>query len=280
MSNKAKAFLFFIFSFVFFAVHLCFAGISAREYQRAIKYLEEKKYNEAIEIIQDSINEDPNQAMLYNLLGLIYLTQNESITSAIGSFEEAIRLDPNFADAYYNLATVYAGIGNRPERAAEYFRKTIEIDPNYMKAYFGLGWFSLTAEEDPKMAAEYFQKTINNYPNFAEAYYGLGLSYVQMKKAPMALESVSKIREMGREELAALLEMAIRGEGFPEGLREENSDLPPEKEIPLLQKSDEFEGKEVPLEKKGNLPLRQQASEIPVQNENTSTTNSNPFRLN
>lgn len=205
-----------------------FAGTEMNDYQKAVNFFQEERYNEAIEVLQRILKADPNQAPVYNLLGLIYLRQGESIQSAIGSFEQAIRIDPNYAEAYFNLASTFAGPGNRPELAAENFRKTLAADPNYTKAHFGLGWFTLTERQDPVEASEHFQKAIEAFPDFAEAYYGLGLSYVQMGKAPMALETVSRLRNMGREDLASYLEVAIRGETLEASPGGESGGMPVE----------------------------------------------------
>ncbi|OQA51108.1 MAG: lipoprotein NlpI [Candidatus Omnitrophica bacterium ADurb.Bin292] len=198
-----------LFSCLF--VPFAFSGISRDDYQRVMNLFEEGQYNESIAILKSSLDQDPNQAVLYNLLGMIYLKQGESIASAIGSFEEAIRIDPDYADAYFNLASTYASSANRPELAADYFKKTLEADPKYVRAYFGLGWFVLTTQEKPEEASEYFKKAVEYFPDFSEAYYGLGLSYIQMGKAPLALESISKVRAMGREDLAYYLETILRG---------------------------------------------------------------------
>lgn len=198
-----------------------FARITREEYQRAIDLYDHDQFDEAIAALKASLDADPGQPPIYNLLGMIYLKQNESIQSAIGSFEEAIRLDPNYTDAYFNLASLYAGNANQPELAAKYFKKTLEVDPKCVKAYFGLGWFTLTALEKPEEAAKYFEKAIDFFPNFSEAYYGLGLSYVQMGKAPMALQPISQLRALGREDLAAYLETVLRGSKIPEQLKEE-----------------------------------------------------------
>jgi tetratricopeptide (TPR) repeat protein len=201
--------------------HPSFAKITRDDYQRAIDLVDREQFDESIAILKASLDEDPNQAPVYNMIGMIYLKQNESIPSAIGSFEQAIRIDPGFADAYFNLASTYAGAASRPELAAEYFKKTLEVDPRYVKAYFGLGWFTLTTLEKPEEAAAYFQKAIDHFPDFSEAYYGLGLSYIQMGKAPLALQSVSQLRALGREDLAAYLESILRGGKVSESLQSE-----------------------------------------------------------
>jgi len=205
-----------------------FAEAEINDYQKAVKFFQEERYNEAIDVLQRILKNDPNQAPVYNLLGLIYLKQGESIQSAIGSFEQAIWTDPNYAEAYFNLASTYAGPANRPELAAENFKKTLEADPSYTKAHFGLGWFTLTEKQDAVAASEHFKKAIESFPDFAEAYYGLGLSYVQMGKAPMALETVSQLRNMGREDLASYLEVAIRGETLEEKFDNETENMPGE----------------------------------------------------
>ncbi len=207
-----------------------FAATQQEDYQQAIRLFQEDQYDQAIDVLRGLLERDPNQALAYNVLGLIYLKQGQSIESAIGSFEQAVRIDPKYADAYFNLASTYAGQANRPQLAAMYFKKTLEADPGYTKAHFGLGWFSMTANEDAETAAHHFQKAIENYPDFAEAHYGLGLAYVQMEKAPLALDLVSKLRGLNREDLANYLETAIRGENLGDRFTEE---APPSEESPV-----------------------------------------------
>ena len=170
-------------------------------------------YDAAIENFQKAFVENPEDpAQIYNLLGLAYFKQDKSIKSAIGSFEEALKINPKYAEAYFNLATAYAGPAADPSLAAEYFQKTIEVDPHYSKAYFGLGWFTLTEKHDPAKSAEYFKKTLELFPDFAEAHYALGLAEIQMGEAPLALASVSQLRTLNRQDLAALLEATLRHE--------------------------------------------------------------------
>ncbi len=262
------------------AVPLSFAKISRADYEKALAFANQEQYDEAIEVLQASLESDPGQALIYNLLGMIYLRQNESVQSAIGSFQEAIRLDPNMAEAYFNLASTYAGGANRPDLAAVYFKKTLAIDPRYVKAYFGLGWFTLTAEEKPEEAAAYFEKAIHFFPDFAEAYYGLGLSHIQMGKSPMALQAISQLRSLGREDLAAYLEAVLRGGRVSEMVppEEVKADEPSKDIAPGTDPSSE-EKATGPAEPKRNAPqgnnalLDSFASSEPPEKDN-------PFQLN
>lgn len=268
--------LIFLTVFCFVCSHSSLAKITREDYQRAIDLIEREQFDESIALLKASLDEDPNQAPIYNLIGLVYLKQNESIQSAIGSFEQALRIDPNFAEAYFNLASTYAGAGNRPELAAEYFKKTLEADPRFVKAYFGLGWFTLTTMEKPEQAAEYFKKAIESYPDFSEAYYGLGLSYIQMGKAPLALQSVSKLRTMGREDLASYLETVLRGGKVSEVLGSEVKSNSSSGNAPA-EPQDAFVLGSSPKDV-GVLPAETVSSGSP--DSRNHPENSNPFQLN
>lgn len=199
----------------------CAASTQQEEYQKAFKYLQEDDFNKAIDVLQGILDKDPNQAQAYNILGLVYLRQGESVQSAIGSFEQAVHIDPKYADAYFNLASAYASQGTQPLLAAQNFKKTLEVDPNFVRAHFGLGWFMLTTNQNAEEASIHFRKTIDAFPDFSEAYYALGLCYVQMGKSPLALDLVTQLRAMNREDLATYLESAIRGESPQENVDEE-----------------------------------------------------------
>jgi len=251
------------------------AKITKRDYQQAEELCTQGKFDEAIAALKASLDEDPNQAPVYNLLGTIYWRQNQSISSAIGSFEQALRINPDYVEVYFNLASIYAGPVNRPDLAAEYFKKTLEVDPNYEKAYFGLGWFTLTTQEEPVKAAEYFRKVIDRYPDFVEAYYGLGLSYIQMGKAPMALQSVSQIRALGREDLAAYLESVLRGGNVSEMVPADETAAPaPENAPQATPEATEDPSFSPALELSGH----ETKTPKPASSENPPE-NSNPFQL-
>ena len=73
------------------------AHVSARDIPEA-----EGHYLRAIEL-------DPNFAMAYARLGVVYINTNQS-EAAEAAFKKAIELDPNYADAYYQLGLVLIGL--------------------------------------------------------------------------------------------------------------------------------------------------------------------------
>lgn len=187
-------------------------NVQKSNYDQAVTFFQENQFDSAIEHFQKALDDGHGpaaQARIYNLIGLCYLKQGVSVSSAVGSFEQAVKLDPMFAEAYFNIASAYASSGSENSKAVDYFKKTIQIDPAFYKAYFGLGWFTLMQGQDPNEAIGYFAKTLEQFPDFAEAQYGTGMAYIQLGKPHMALTAVSQLRALQRDDLASTLEQAI-----------------------------------------------------------------------
>lgn len=171
--------------------------------------LDEGDYEAAIASFKKALETYPDSPELYNLLGITYLKQGESIQSAVGSFQEAIRVDPNFRDGYFNLAVTYAGLGKDPAEAKKYFEKTIELAPNFAGAYLGLGWIYLFEDHDVENAVMILEKAIKLKSDLAEAHFALGAAYISMGKRALALTPITTLRDLNRQELAANLEAEL-----------------------------------------------------------------------
>ena len=116
-------------------------------------YLNEKNYAEANKILDQAINDDPQNAEFVNLKG--NLVENQvSIDEALPYFKQAVELDPTFARAYYDLGRYYfnkavkvrdenidltgealdAKVNPFYEQALPYLEKAYELDPEYLDA--------------------------------------------------------------------------------------------------------------------------------------------------
>ena len=88
------------------------------------------------------------------------LWENDFLEEAIVAYNKAINLDPEYAIAYNNLGVIYLdGIGNVKE-AARLFEKSIKINPLYTLANFNMAR-AYQAMGDLTDAAEYFQKSLD-----------------------------------------------------------------------------------------------------------------------
>jgi tetratricopeptide (TPR) repeat protein len=75
-------------------------------------YIEKKQYSEAQSMIETALSEDPNNAQLYDVLGILYESQitdgmdktqsAELEQKAMDSYKKAIEVDPSFARAQYD----------------------------------------------------------------------------------------------------------------------------------------------------------------------------------
>ncbi|WP_156367844.1 tetratricopeptide repeat protein [Brevundimonas sp. Leaf363] len=72
---------------------------------------DQKRYGEAIGLLQQMIALEPTSPILWNTVGTVMSDQGES-AKALPFFEEALRLDPAFAKARYNRANVRFPLGD------------------------------------------------------------------------------------------------------------------------------------------------------------------------
>jgi len=101
---------------------------------------EKGNYQEAIELYNKGINNNPDDACLFNNRGLAYYSL-EQYKKAISDYDKAIELKPDFTDAYYNRGLAYFRKGSyynfEPhKKAIEDFTKAIELKPDFVDAYY------------------------------------------------------------------------------------------------------------------------------------------------
>ena len=77
----------------------------------AVICLEQKKFSEAMEYCQIGLDENPENAHLWNTMGVIFFEQGE-YENAAEVFERAVSLNPYYYDALFNLRDTYSELGN------------------------------------------------------------------------------------------------------------------------------------------------------------------------
>lgn len=87
-----------------------------------------KDYKEAEKYYLQAATKDPNNARIYNRLGVIYL-HTKNYKDSVEAFRGALRFDDRIASRHYNLALAY--MGKRDDRSAEKaLREAVKLDPN------------------------------------------------------------------------------------------------------------------------------------------------------
>ena len=98
--------------------------------------MQEKHYDQAIAIFQKALQEEPQSATTYNLLGMAYRFKYNQVRSQdlknkeIAAFKKAVKIDPNYWVALINLGATYYYMGEK-DKAAPLFKKALSINPNH-----------------------------------------------------------------------------------------------------------------------------------------------------
>ena len=79
--------------------------------------LMEKKYSKVQSICMDSLDLNPINPHLWNLLGVTEF-QRENYEEASSYFEQAVSINPYYSDALYNLRDTYSVLQNKKGEAA------------------------------------------------------------------------------------------------------------------------------------------------------------------
>lgn len=100
--------------------------------------MQQKKYNDAMPLLEIVLDDDPNNAIALNMTGYVYLMIHDDVM-AYQFLRRAVQIEPNRAPAWSNFALAAQHLG-RNEESLQACLKSVEIDPNY-----SLGWTNAAA---------------------------------------------------------------------------------------------------------------------------------------
>ncbi len=187
------------------------------KFKEAFSYHQSGKLTQARDLYLEILKEEPENAEVWDLLGVLYYQINDYMESELcikkaislnprlyyienlarlyldkGEFKAAIALYEDLVKAkesyenYFNLAMAYKGKHDW-EKAKETYLKSIEINPKGYESYFNLAYIALN-ENKPELAIECYQKALEIKPDDWESVYFLGLAYMQTKNYEKGLE--------------------------------------------------------------------------------------------
>jgi tetratricopeptide (TPR) repeat protein len=97
-------------------------------YNEAVSLIKDSKTDEAKDIYEKILLQDPGHINSLNDMGVLFLHEGR-YEDAIRYLEKAVKLKPKFANPFYNLACAYS-LQNEGEKGMAYLLKAIEIDKN------------------------------------------------------------------------------------------------------------------------------------------------------
>lgn len=134
----------------FFSGSLYFAQV---EIEKAKKFLEEKNYDEAKELLESILDKNENNAEAYFLLGKVYMSLKE-FEDASESFELAVELEDNNSEYHFWLGNAYGQDARESNvfsqaflapKIKSAFKRAVELDAKNIRARVGLSQYYLQA---------------------------------------------------------------------------------------------------------------------------------------
>jgi tetratricopeptide (TPR) repeat protein len=195
------------------------AGLACVELAR--RYRLQGSFQQAENILKQAVALVPNQAIVYEEWGELYLAQKQS-AQALKAFQASLVLDPKNSDvllglahAYYqqhndNAFLFYAGYlqakqdywghielaqwlrdNKHEDQAEDYLNRAIALAPYFEQAYVDLGGI-MDAQGRYKQEEALYLKEISTYPRNFQVYQALGRFYQKQGKAELAKETFQK----------------------------------------------------------------------------------------
>jgi tetratricopeptide (TPR) repeat protein len=138
---------------------------------RGVIFMNDKKYDKAIDDFSKAIQLNPNFIQAYQNRGIIYMNQNK-YDLALSDINKTLDNNPKDFNALNNRGTIYLN-EERHEEALRDFNKVIELSPNYYQAYFNRGTVYYRVQKYEEAISD-LTTAITLNPDFADTYYARG----------------------------------------------------------------------------------------------------------
>ncbi len=157
--------------------------------KQADKLFDEKKYGEAIEILEKIIADNPDAYVLYKSVGNCYFAA-EDYEKALEAYMKVYERYPDRADILADIANTYNNMGKK-DLAAEWYLKIPLGQIRSIDTAYNAGVLLYNAGK-PEEAAVYFRKAVEIDQEFADGYYQLGMASVASNKPEEAIDALTK----------------------------------------------------------------------------------------
>ncbi len=166
----------------------------------------DKKYQEALELIDRAIELDPSAPLFHMYQGNARM-EDGNLEGAAHSFQKAIALKPDMAALYYNLGNVYRS-EEKWKEAQELFEKALELDPSHVQARNNLALVFERQNQMPK-AIELLKHTVAQAPTYGDGWLNLCNFAEKEKDFDLAHEAGMKAAALMPDNASAWLGLGV-----------------------------------------------------------------------
>jgi len=123
----------------------CTSGNYVAHNNLGIVFFQQRRMDEAIAHLQQSLEIKPDYAEAYYNLATVLLQQGRT-DEAIAHFQKAVEIKPDHASAHKNLGIAFFQQG-RMDEAIAHFKKSLEIRPDQVEVQNNLAWLLATCPQ-------------------------------------------------------------------------------------------------------------------------------------
>ncbi|CAD8080832.1 unnamed protein product [Paramecium primaurelia] len=156
-------------------------------YRRANYLIKNERYEQAMQLLDRVLENDPDFADAIYCKGIVELNQN-NLEDAKKYFQISLEKQPNHALALNELASLMIKEKQYKE-ALEYLEKGFQVNPNIPDLNYGLGYV-LARLKRKSEAIKYFDMAINQDPNQKHYYVSKATTLSDLKQYDNALEAI------------------------------------------------------------------------------------------
>lgn len=179
----------------------------------SLKYIEGKKFDDAVKVLDQEIARNPKSDSLYNLRGRAFFGK-KMYDRALEDFNKALAISPNNPETYINIGNYHLAMWDI-DNARKQFDKALEKKPDDVGALHGIGicyakkldyptaivWYDKVLKLDPQNSGCYDNRAFANYytmkydesmsdfnksieidPSFSHSYFGRARIFIKDKK--------------------------------------------------------------------------------------------------
>jgi tetratricopeptide (TPR) repeat protein len=158
-------------------------------FNKAAGLINQRKYDEALELLEEAISLDDSIHQAHYYLGFIYFEKGK-YQESLQSLLKVVELDEENAQAYRLLAAVCEKLGKKAE-AEKYTQLAQEKGGKTPLDAYNEGIHAFNSGETDKAIAA-FEQVLKLDEKYADAYYRLGLCYLNKNENDKAIGALKK----------------------------------------------------------------------------------------
>ena len=157
---------------------------------KAMSLFQEGKYKEAIDAFSSVLETEPDNANVYNNMGVAYSNTGDFEHSE-NCYVKAIELDPELAQAYINLSDLYYKAGDIASAVGTLQRGSYELQDNLAIAHLLARVFIEDQRWDDAIVE--LERVLDGEPDNYDAYYDLGHVYFELGDYETAIDNFENV---------------------------------------------------------------------------------------